>query len=250
VSQTSRYRPLAAIYDRVMSHVEYDRWHELVDFIAAKHCRDHPPSVFEIGAGTGVLGRRLRAAGYDYTGSDLSFDMCRQAAARGLGPACADGRALPYKGRFDIVLFLYDGINYLLTEGDYAALFTETHRVLNPGGFFLFDITTRQNSMSYFLDHIYYEDLGDHYYVRHSYFEPGDSLQYNDFNIFRRCAGGRSYERADESHRQKLFSPQTIRRWIDPARFEIAGVWDGFSRRPFSRHSERIHFLLRRQGDA
>ncbi len=239
------YSALAPIYDRVMSHVEYGEWVELIRRIIERYARRPTSAVFEIGGGTGVLGERLRARGFDYVGSDLSYAMCREASGRIPRCVCADGRMLPVKGCFDFVLFLYDGINYLGSRADYDALFSEVHRVLAPQGLFLFDITTEANSRRYFSDFYDCEDFGESAYIRHSYYDEDAGLQHNDFAVFHRQDGTDLFKRFDEHHVQRVLPSTTIQAWIPRDLFEIVGIWDGYGFRRGSRSSDRIHFLLR-----
>lgn len=242
------YTALAPVYDKVMHHVRYERWVALVKRVARRYASGAQPEILEIGGGTGVLARKLRHEGFALVLSDRSPAMCRQAREK-LGPVvCADGRALPISHQFDMAVFLYDGINYLCTRQDYAALFTEVHRVLRPDGLFLFDITTEANSIRHFSDILDFEEVGDYTYVRHSYYRPREAMQHNDFVIFRRRNGEERgvYERFDERHRQKLFAPGEIREMIPPHLFSVEGIWDGYSFHPWHPSSERIHFLLRK----
>ncbi|MGA2506731.1 MAG: class I SAM-dependent methyltransferase, partial [Chitinispirillaceae bacterium] len=144
------YDALAPIYDRIMSHVDYDEWVRLIERVSGKFLEVQRPSIFELGGGSGVLAELLMRRGFRYFGSDRSFSMCRLAHLRHAPFTCADALAIPLKKPFDLVVFLYDGINYLQTLEDYALLFSEAARCLLPGGLFLFDITTEANSLNHF----------------------------------------------------------------------------------------------------
>jgi SAM-dependent methyltransferase len=241
------YNAIASIYDRIMSHVQYDHWLELVRHVVERHGRDLSPSILEIGGGTGVLGAKFLAAGYDYRCSDLSFGMCREAHRRHVPTVCADGRHLPFKNGFDLVIFLYDGINYLQNADEYRTLFSSVHDRLNPYGLFLFDVTTQTNSMRYFTDHMDFEDFGDSAYVRHSYYESRGDMQHNHFTVFSAIPGTPGhFQRTIEHHAQKLYSISALRKMVPRDLFSIVGVWDGYTFDPANAESERVHFLLRR----
>ncbi len=243
------YTSLAPIYDRVMSHVDYGEWLSLIRRVIRRYSSTPNPSIFEIGGGTGKLGEKLRRAGYTHVGSDLSFAMCREAIRRGRHPVCADGRRLPVKAQFGLFLFLYDGINYLLTAADFDALIREVHRCLTPGGLFLFDITTEANSRRYFVNLLDCEDFGDVTYIRRSYYDELSHIQHNDFVIFVRTDDEEPYfQRFDEQHVQRVLRPEVLRSWIPSKLFDVLGIWDGFSFRRYTRTSDRIHFLLRAKG--
>lgn len=243
------YDAIAPIYDRIMNHVEYEEWVGLIERVIDKFLDTAAPEILEIGGGTGVLGRMLCDRGYSYTGSDRSFAMCCRAAGRNVPVIAADALRLPLKKRFDLVLFLYDGINYLRSLEDYAALFSGLHGILAPGGLFLFDITTEANSLRHFRSYLEFEDWGDYAYVRRSYYRKDLMEQHNDFTIFRQVADDPvRYHKIIEHHTQIVFGAGTIAKKAPPSRFSIEGIWDGYSFKNYRPHSERVHFLLKKRG--
>ncbi len=248
VEKSDPYTALAPFYDRLMSHVDYKLWGGLIRRVVKKYLGSTTARVLEIGGGTGTLGKWLTENDFPYTGSDLSFSMCLQASKqRGLSFFCADGESLPVCSIFEMVIFLYDGINYLQSKESYEALFDQVYRCLLPRGLFLFDVTTEANSVDHFMDFFDCEDFGDTYYVRHSYYDRVQRLQYNDFTVFvQHTENPRFYSKHIERHAQKVLSVNEIKRRIPKDLFTIEGVWDGFSTRPAHRRSERVHFLLRK----
>jgi SAM-dependent methyltransferase len=241
------YAALAPLYDRIMSHVEYGAWVRLINRVAADHLPPDRRAVLEVGGGTGVLGAQLARAGFRYHGSDRSRAMCAQARCRGLPFFCADARFLPLKRRFDILLFLYDGINYFLDMSDYDRFLRQAHSVLADGGLLLFDVTTEANSLTHFRDYLDFDDFGHAAYVRHSYYDSALRMQYNDFTIFVRANSAADlFSRHTEHHAQMVPPVIDIVKAIPEELFEVVGVWDGFTTRRYSSRSTRVHFLLKR----
>ena len=250
------YSALAPIYDKIMVHVEYDRWVTYIKKIITLYATSDTPALFEIGGGTGLLGVRLLREGIRYRGSDLSLSMCSQARKRGLPFFAADARFLPLKrtGCFEVVIFLYDGINYLQSLDEYEQTFREVHSSLQPQGLFLFDVTTKANSMKNFNNFTDAGDFDDHFFYRRSYYHDNDSMQYNDFTIFAKSANGRRtkdvpclFQKFTEHHAQKVFPIASLRDVIPAGLFHIIGIWDNFSFKHATSRSERVHFLLRKK---
>jgi SAM-dependent methyltransferase len=242
-----KYDVMAPMYDRLMSHVEYADWLNLIERVITRFGSTPFPVIFEIGGGTGVLGSKLMRRGFQYICSDYSDAMCHEASKKSITTFCADGRSLPVKTTFDLVIFLYDGINYLLTPQEYTKLFNEVARCLPLGGLFLFDITTETNSLRHFTEYYDFEDWGDYSYIRHSYYDKQATMQYNDFTIFKQVQSNPSlYQKHFEHHKQRLFPVQLLIESIPRSYFRIEGIWDGFSFRKYTKYSERIHFLLKR----
>lgn len=242
-----RYGALAPIYDRIMSHVEYSEWIELLQKIAKKYLLKTQFSVFELGGGTGILGEMLLKLGYEYTGSDLSLHMAKEALKRNVPFVCTDAINIPVKKKFDMVLFLYDGINYLRSIDEYKLLFDQVSRCLKPGGIFLFDITTEYNSMSHFYDNIDLDEYSDCSVIRHSYYDELTTTQHNDFTIFSFRKELQLYEKLIDKHEQKVFPPQLIEEAVPGSKYDILGIWDEFKMKKYSSRSERIHFCLKRK---
>jgi SAM-dependent methyltransferase len=219
----------------------------MIEDLSRKYFPEGGIRAFEIGAGTGILGSRLGNHVKSFLASDLSFAMSLEARKK-LGRALtADGRHLPVKGPFEMVFFLYDGINYLPDLRDYTLLFSEVHRVLVENGLFLFDITTETNSVRNFEDFVDYDDLGDATYVRHSYYDRRKKFQHNDFTMFLREPGETLFSKYTEMHAQRVFSVAEITRAIPSDLFSVEGIWDEFSFQRYSSRSDRIHFLLKKK---
>lgn len=243
-----KYQALAPVYDRLMNHVEYDEWFLLIRKILKKYCSVKKPSVLELGGGTGSLANYLKELDISYVGSDFSFSMCQQAQKKSFPFFCCDCRHIAVKKKFDLIIFLYDGINYLQSLQDYSQLFREVHHNLNDNGLFLFDITTESNSLRHFYDYLDFEEYDDVALVRHSYFDTELSTQFNDFTIFHKHNNSDLFQKFNELHIQKVFPAKSIEEQIPASKFKILGIWDDFSFRKFSAKSERVHFLLKKSG--
>ncbi|MEM4368689.1 MAG: methyltransferase domain-containing protein, partial [Candidatus Anstonellales archaeon] len=120
-----------------MAHVNYYKWIKLIENVIKKYIKKENIIIFEIGGGTGTLAKMLMKKGYSYVGSDLSFEMCKESIKKGVPFFCCDGRNLPLKKEYDLVIFLYDGINYLQSLTEYTQLFFSVYNCLQKEGFFL-----------------------------------------------------------------------------------------------------------------
>ncbi|MEU3660397.1 class I SAM-dependent methyltransferase [Streptomyces sp. NPDC032940] len=108
--------------------------------LAARAAVLHPRRILELASGTGVLTSALTRAAplADVTATDLNEAMVAFGAARAPGAVWrqADAQRLPFPdGAFDLVVCQF-GVMFF---PDRAAAFTEVHRVLAPGGRFLFN---------------------------------------------------------------------------------------------------------------
>ena len=70
------YTGFAEVYDMFMDNVPYDEWAAYLQSLLKKNGAGSG-IVLELGCGTGNITRRLRDAGYDMIGLDISEDMLR-----------------------------------------------------------------------------------------------------------------------------------------------------------------------------
>ena len=123
--------------------------------MAARLARRFPSSVLEIAAGTGVVTRALASGlpeNVSIVATDLNEAMMEHAqsigTARPVDWRQADAEALPFPDQtFDAVICQF-GVMFF---PDKAKAFAETHRVLRPGGVFLFSVWDRieENEFAY-----------------------------------------------------------------------------------------------------
>lgn len=240
------YRIIAPYYDWIMAHVDYDAWGRYLARLWKK-AGVNPSRILELGAGTCPFARRdvfPPEAKVIYT--DLSPFMLTRAPV--LSPdmrVAANALALPFKGRFDLCLMIYDALNYLMEEADVARCFKEVKRVLAPGGLFLFDVTTEANSRKHFDQAVDFGELEGCTYFRESHFDHESRVQGNDFLFFVESSQG-LFRKVKESHQQRIYKIDALKAMARKAGFKVEGVYEGFTFRPGKEASERVHFCLRK----
>lgn len=144
VSPYSRY---ATLYDELGQSDFGQALLPLVELLIRRH---HPRgrTILDLACGTGTVAALLAGKGYQVTGVERSSEMLEIARrkAREAGVEIAflqqDMARLQVSESFDLVLCLYDSLNYLLSLTDLEATFAGVARVLNPGGLFIFDMNT------------------------------------------------------------------------------------------------------------
>lgn len=240
------YTALAAGYDFVMSHVDYETWAAYVQELLQRH-RSEAASLLELGCGTGSLALLLQPRGdYRYVATDGSEAML-EVARRKAGEAeanihfkTADFADFHFGEHFDAVLLLYDGLNYLLEEGAVLDMLRCTHAALVDGGIFIVDQSTPANSVNnepYFESSDSREDFS---YVRRSRFDPTSNLHRTTIEL---RVGNRMFR---EEHMQRAYEIADVQDLVEEAGFFVEAAYDGFSFDAASEESERVHWVLRR----
>jgi len=241
------YSQLAYIYDFVMRHVDYANWAAYL-FRVFQKARVPVKEVLDISCGTGSLLLALREYDFRLAGLDASSHMLRVAQRRlrshGLDIPLWQARmnAFAVAKPIQAVVCTYDSINYCLSIEEVKQTLINVSEVLRPGGVFVFDICTLANSTKNFR-HYYETDATEEFsYVRKSYFQSRLKIQVNKFLIRRH---GSAFL---EIHKQRIYRIEEIRAVIPEKRFDLVGIYDGFSFREGSEKSTRVHFCLRKVG--
>lgn len=251
---TDPYRALAAGYDAVMAHVDYPMWAAYVQALV----RDHHPgarTVIELGCGTGALAVALQPygpppGGYAYRafdGAEAMLEVARETARRAGRPVTFETLAFgePVPGPpADVVVLLYDGLNYLLEIEAVEALFRTVRDALAPGGIAVVDQSTPANSLHHADG---FDDAGEtdaFEYVRTSRYDEGSRLHTTTFRL--RFPDGAE---AVETHVQRAYTIPEVRAAFEAAGLRAVEALDDFSDDPAGADTERVHWVLRRADD-
>jgi SAM-dependent methyltransferase len=138
------YDVLAPLYDRFTAGHRHSAWAGQLEELA-RRAGLAGRRLLDVGCGTGASAEPMALRGYDVVGVDVSEGMLAAARER-LGPEvrldCADMRALPALGTFDLVWSVSDAVNYLLSEAELVDAFAGFARNLAPHGIVVFDAHT------------------------------------------------------------------------------------------------------------
>lgn len=245
------YDALAAGYDAVMAHVDYEHWALYVHVLLQRHGSDIE-TVLELGGGTGSLALHLQPLGdYEYVHTDGSAAMLQRAreklaaADRAVQCVQADFRDftladLDRDAPVDAVVLVYDGLNYLTEDGEVASLFRCVHHALRPGGVLIVDQSTPANSednADAFVDEGATDDFA---YVRESHYDPETRRQVTTFEI---TTGDGT---ARETHIQYAYTPAEIRDLLAASPLRTVAAYDGRTLDAARTRSHRVHWVARR----
>jgi SAM-dependent methyltransferase len=246
MKDVSAYSILAAGYDVVMGHVDYELWASHVQGLIADFAPE-AQTLLELGCGTGSFALALQhLAPYQYVATDRSEKMVRVAQAKaemeGVEIQFAQVDFIDFRvdQQVDVALLLFDGMNYVLEPADLDRLFSCVFRALKPGGIFVFDQSTPANSIN---NEALFEDSGEaegFAYVRHSRYDTATRLHTTVFEI---NVLGQSFR---EEHHQMAYTVEEVKSAADRGGFELAGHFQDFGRMPVTEESERVHWVLRR----
>lgn len=248
------YSTLAEIYDVLMKEVDYEAWADFIDEIIQTHHPD-PVSILELACGTGSLSLSLdELQCYDILATDKSPSMIRKARQKAKRQG-ADVRFTemdfldirPEGKEFDIVLSLFDSVNYLQKPEDIRKLLAEVKKVLKPESLFIFDFTTPRNSIKA-IQYLHNEKgyAQNHYrFFRKSRYDPHQQIHYNEFNIEKLDKNHESVQkRYSEKHRQRIYTLKEMLDIVGGSGYNIVAKYEDFDLIEATDNSLRITMVL------
>ena len=254
------YTGFASLYDTFMDNVPYGEWSRYVIGLLREYGID-VWIVCERGCGTGSITRRLRDAGYDMIGIDISEDMLDVAREYEFEKVwqgedgCTDilylnqdMREFELYGTVAAIISLCDSMNYITQEEDLKKVFELVNNYLDPGGIFIFDMNTVHKYRDLIGDATIAENREDCSLIWENSYQEETGLNQYDITIFRRVdfeEGEALYERIQETHIQRAYEPETIVRLIDEAGMEFVAMYDAGTHNAVTAETERIYFIAR-----
>jgi SAM-dependent methyltransferase len=222
------YERMAPFYDLFTQAYDHERFLANIDAMVREHGL-RGTRLLDIGCGTGKSFLPMLRRGYDVVACDLSRSMV-EAARRALVPPLraqvlvADMRDLPSLGRFDLVTCLDDGLNYLLSDGDFEAAIEGVARNLRRAGLFVFDLNTLGTYRRFFTKDVVTEvDDALFCWRGDGGAEPGPGCTSSArIEIFAQEQDG--WQRTTTTHVQRHHPPEFVRDVLAAAGFEVVLV--------------------------
>ncbi len=248
------YSKLAEIYDTLMENVDYDIWADFIDEIIQVH-HPRPESVLELACGTGSLSLSLdKLMCYEIMGTDKSLHMIQKARQKKEKQnSRVDFRKMDFLNielsrTFDVVVAIFDSINYLHKPTYIKQLLNQVKKVIDSRSLFVYDFTTPKNSLQSikYLDKERGHTPGNYQYYRTSRYDSEEQIHHNNFMIEKVADDGETViEQYTEHHRQRIYTLKQMVNIIGETDFEIVAKYDAFDLIEATDNSLRITMVLR-----
>lgn len=225
------YSFFAEFYDQYMSHVDYNLWLGMVLAWVKRFSKNKPERILELACGTANISEALVALGFEVDACDSSPFMLHMADAKLFKPklwrqSMAD--KLPEACQYDLVLCLFDSINYLQTKTEIKAMLSNVYQATTPGGMFVFDISTLMNSRENFNDTTQFHLVQGGYLIHQAQYDSLANRQRSTLTLFRKNTVG--YSKQVETHSQRVYRSQEMLDLIATSGFTIKGIFSPESR--------------------
>lgn len=220
----SQYNWFAKYYDSYMDHVDYESWVEFILSHYTKIRKNNPEKILELACGTANVSTKLVKKDLSVDASDKSSEMLKIAAQKNFIPNlyCRDMLDPILPEHYDLILLLFDSINYLLDTKEISKLLINIANGLKKGGICIFDISTLENCEKNFDGYVNLDDQRDRYMIHQSDFDHDSMIQTTNLTLFVKT--GYQYERKDEIHKQRIYYVDKIVDLIEKSPLRLLSI--------------------------
>lgn len=245
----NQYNDFAKVYDALMYDLDYDEWVSYINDIFKKY-NIKPINILETACGTGQITVRLSKMGYKMTGVDISESMLSIAESKArmqrqkIKFLNQDMTQLDLNQKFDSILCMCDGINYIVEEQRLQNFFKTAFEKLNDHGIFIFDISSMYKLRNIIGNNTFYNEKDGICYVWDNEFDEVNDIVDMELVIF--VPDGKLFKKIEENHIQKAYDIEYIKSQLINVGFEHVNVFSDFDFNEVSDLSDRIFFSVQK----
>ena len=247
------YTSFAAVYDTFMDNIPYEEWAEyLIELLKEYHINDG--LVLDLGCGTGNMTELLAEAGYDMIGVDNAEEMLeiamekREKSGRDILYLLQDMREFELYGTVKAIVSICDSVNYITEEEELLEVFKLANNYLDPKGVFIFDFNTIYKYSEILGNQTIAEDREDCSFIWDNYYYEEEQINEYELSLFIKESDSDLYRKYQETHFQKAYDLETMKRLVEQSGLEYVTAYDAFTKNMPTEQSERIYVVAREKG--
>ncbi len=243
---SKQFDDIAVFYDKLMAGVPYSAWTDYIQRIVKKFGRK-PQWVLDLCCGTGSVSILLAKKGYHVVGVDISSEMIAVAREKARAEHVSvdfyvqDVCRLSLGSRFDLVVSLFDSLNYILDPDNLREAFQRTARHMTEDSLLIFDLNTELALEGGFFDQ---DNIGSglpvEYIWRSSYDKPSRICTISMAFNYKDTEGMRHIEL---KHYQRAYSQDEIVSMLSESGLTTLAAYHGYTFREATKSSDRIFYV-------
>jgi SAM-dependent methyltransferase len=246
-SPAEQFDRIAFLYDELMLTVPYAEWFRYLECLLTKH-QHSPKTVLDLCCGTGTFTRMLMERGYQASGVDISAEMIDVARRRCLEAGLdiefrvQDAAKLRFGRKFDLIVSLFDSLNYIVEAASLQQAFHRVNEHLNADGLFVFDMNT-ELALSIGLfnqDNLGVRRAPIHYNWRSSYDKTTRICRIHMDFMYRK---GKADEKIEVVHYQRAYDEAEIIDMLATAGLKVHAIYDAYTFMDASPQSDRVFYV-------
>ncbi len=239
------YSNIARYYDILMKDVSYDKWIEyIMDTIELYNIKATPLLDVTCGTGNSIL-PFVKKKKKPLLGVDNSIEMLKVAKEKepGLVLVQANAMRLPFLNQFNLVVSMFDSLNYILKLENLIEAFGSIKEALKPGGHFLFDLNTPYGLKCVSGRDVREENKNLMSVWRNVYKKDSKILTLHLTLFVKKDA---NWQRVDEIHKEKGYSEEEIKYGLKTLDFQVIDAFKCFEHSRADRFTKRILYIARK----
>jgi SAM-dependent methyltransferase len=232
------YEMFSRIYDSVIPDKFYEDYYNFISTIVKRH-RIEPKKILELACGTDKLAKIFLNKSYNVEGLDVSPTMLKIAQQKGLRTHEANMTNFKLNKRYDMILCVYDSLNYLLDEEDLQQCFRSVQRHLNNKGIFIFDMNSHYKINDLIPKNpiqTEYRKIGDIEFIWVNSSEP--NIWISDLIFFEK-ENDLSYRRYQERHVERAYKLRIVKNLLRKANLQLIDSYSNFQFEKIKKNSFR-----------
>ena len=247
------YTSFGAVYDTFMDNIPYEEWEKYLKSLLYEY-GVREGLVLELGCGTGNMTEILAQSGYDMIGVDNAEEMLEIAIEKRMKSGLdilylqQDMREFELYGTVKAIVSVCDSVNYILEEEELEEVFRLVNNYLDPGGVFIFDFNTVYKYREILGDQTIAENREECSFIWDNYYYEEERINEYELSLFIREGDSELYRKYQETHFQKAYDLETMKRLITQSGLEYITAYDAFTKEAPTRVSERIYVIARERG--
>jgi SAM-dependent methyltransferase len=250
--RTNQYGDVAAVYDALMENVPHGLWLNRIERAVDERGKKLK-SALDIACGTGIVTQRLYQRGYrPVIGFDLSPAMIAIARTKALAlPEASDLRyevqnavTLDLPRSFDLLVSLFDSLNYILEPMDLQQAFHRLYRHTSYGGVLAFDLNA-----PYALRQNLFTQSQDYGPVRHrwvSYWDEATQICRVEMDFWVEDEDSGDVRTFHETHLQRAYTPRDIFQMLTTVGYSNVAVYGNYGELPPGPKTDRLLFVAQK----
>ncbi len=245
-----QYEALAAFYDGLNPDVDYASWGGFIDNIVKKHGKIDTKLVLDLACGTGSMSVELAKRGYEMIGVDLSPEMLMEAQQKAYDEGVSilflnqNMCEIDLYGTVDMTVCCLDSLNYLTDEKDVEKTFALVNNFMNDGGLFVFDVNSPYKFKNVYGNNAYILENDGVLCAWQNSFDENSGICEFDLSFFVEKKNG-TYERFDESQKERMYTDEQLRALLKKCSFEVLGVYSDYDFTEAKESDERWYYVCR-----
>ena len=246
----SEYDSFAAVYDRLMSDVDYKARTKRLLRLFEEYDRK-PELLLDLACGTGGFSNQFALSGTEVIGVDMSEEMlavARENSAE-LGTdvlyLCQKAEELDLYGTVDGAICCLDSLNHITDYKKLCKAISKVSLFLEEGRLFIFDVNTLFKHKFILADNNFILEEDGLFCAWQNSTDEETGITDISLDFF--LEEGEYYKRSSEDFSERPYTEEELKNALDAAGLEILKIYDDMTDNPPWEYTERAVYVTRKK---